>query len=74
VTLTCAFFLNECQPDQAGLRSWAVQNETDFAALKAQLPDRLAIHRETTDQADQDIRAAAKDPVMKVGPPFPVPL
>jgi len=60
-------FLNECQPDQAGIRWWAEQNETDFAALKAQLPGPLAIHRETTDQADQDIRAGAKNPVMKIG-------
>jgi len=60
-------FLNECRPDEAGMRWWAEQNETDFTAVKAKLPGPLAIHRETTDKADQHIRVGAKNPVMTVG-------
>jgi predicted nucleotidyltransferase len=60
-------FLHECQPDAAGMTWWAEQNATDFAELKAKLPGPLAIHREPTDYADQNIRAGARNPVMRVG-------
>jgi predicted nucleotidyltransferase len=60
-------FLNECKPDQAGMKWWAEQNASDFAQLKAQLPGPLAIHRETTDDADHHIRAGAKNPVTVIG-------
>lgn len=47
-------------------RWWQDQNETDFAELKAKLPGPLAIHHEKADDADDDIRRGAKDPILTV--------
>jgi predicted nucleotidyltransferase len=53
--------------DDVSVRWWGEQNETDFAALKARLPGRLAIHREPQDDADAAIREGAKNPVLTLG-------
>jgi predicted nucleotidyltransferase len=60
-------FLEECQPDEEGIRWWLEQNETDFAAVKALLPGPLAFHRNSPNDADHHIRAGAKNPVMTIG-------
>jgi hypothetical protein len=60
-------FLEDCKPDAAGTRWWTDQNQTDFAAVKAQLPGPLKIHRDTPGDADRHIRAGAKNPVMTIG-------
>ena len=64
-------FLENCKPDEAGTAWWTEQNQTDFAAVKAQLKAQLAgqlhIHRETTDAADRHILAGARNPVMTIG-------
>jgi predicted nucleotidyltransferase len=59
-------YLEEWLSDEATLRWWMEQNETDFAALKARLPGPLAIHREPSDDADAAIRAGMKNPVLTV--------
>ena len=43
---------------------WTDQNTTDFAALKARLPGPLAIHRETSDNADAPILKGRERPVL----------
>jgi predicted nucleotidyltransferase len=60
-------FLEEWKPNRAGRLWWTEQNETNFAAVQAELPGQLKIHRDTPDDADPDIRAGAKNPVMTVG-------
>jgi predicted nucleotidyltransferase len=57
-------YLDEWRGDEETLRWWMRQNETDFAALKAQLPGPLAIHREPSDNPDPAIRAGMKTPVL----------
>jgi predicted nucleotidyltransferase len=59
-------FLNQWLGDDATTLWWMQQNETDFAALKAQLPGPLAIHRETSDYADYAIWAGMKTPTLVV--------
>jgi len=41
---------------------WQHQNETDFAALKSELPCPLALHRERCDDADRAILEGKKIP------------
>jgi predicted nucleotidyltransferase len=60
-------FMEEWEPDEAAARWWMDQNANDFAELKARLPGPLALHRDTPDLADVAIRAAANDPVLRVG-------
>ena len=59
-------FLNEWGGlvDERDLKWWDEQNITDFAELKTKLRSRLAIHRETPDQADAAILAERKAPLL----------
>jgi predicted nucleotidyltransferase len=61
-------FLDDVGKDasEVTLRWWQDQNETDFADLKRRLPGPLAIHRESEDAADHDIRKGATRPVLVV--------
>src|ERR1700732_3137081 len=61
-------FLDDVCKDanEATLRWWQDQNETDFADLKRRLPGPLAIDRETEDAADKDIRKGAMSPILAV--------
>jgi predicted nucleotidyltransferase len=60
-------YLDEWDVCSATLNWWQIQNQTDFAELKAQLPGPLAIHREKIDDADKHIQQAKNDPVLRVG-------
>ncbi len=58
-------FLNEWGNIDARDRQWwLTENQTDFAAVKAKLPGPLAIHRETTDDADAAILVGRKAPLL----------
>jgi predicted nucleotidyltransferase len=59
-------YLNEWKPCEATTRWWMDQNESDFEAIKARLPGPLAIHRETADAADAEIRKGMATPVLVV--------
>ena len=60
-------YLNEWKPCEVTTRWWTDQNTSDFAAVKARLPGPLAIHRETDDAADVEIRKGVTAPVLVVG-------
>jgi len=57
----------DCAPSDEAVEWWTLQNETDFAEVKALLPGPLKIHADATDDADSHIRAAAKAPLMQIG-------
>jgi hypothetical protein len=60
-------FLNEWKSiDVLDMEWWAKENETDFAALKQRLPGPLAIHRETSDEADTAIVEGRKAPLLSL--------
>ena len=60
-------FLDEWNVSDAGtVRWWTEQNAEDFVEIKSRLPGPLAIHRESKDAADNDIRAGSKSPVLMV--------
>jgi predicted nucleotidyltransferase len=59
-------YLREWKSCEATMRWWTDQNASDFQALKARLPGPLAIHRETDDEADAEIRKGMGAPVLVV--------
>jgi predicted nucleotidyltransferase len=59
-------YLREWNPCEATMQWWADQNASDFQAVKALLPGPLAIHRETDDAADAEIRKGMVAPVLVV--------
>jgi predicted nucleotidyltransferase len=59
-------YLDDWKLCSATLDWWEIQNQTDFAELKACLPGPLAIHREKTDEADKHIQQAKQNPVLRV--------
>jgi predicted nucleotidyltransferase len=60
-------FMEDWKPTEQCMQWWAEQNETDFAAVKAQLPGPLEIHRDSPDLADKNIRTGAKNPILVIG-------
>jgi hypothetical protein len=50
--------------DRRDMDWWGKENDTDFAALKGQLPGPLSLHREQSDDADAAIMQGRKTPVM----------
>jgi predicted nucleotidyltransferase len=60
-------FVEELTPDAQTMEWWTHQNVTDFAELKSQLPGPLAIHRDSPEIVDEQIRAERASPKLKIG-------